>query len=98
MATESAAGDGETSAAGRLYLQRRKDARGTVKGSTRLVADTSAGMVTLRGSVVDLSVSGCAIKVHAPLQPGYEARLELSLDGERVWVPGHIVWTRTREK
>ena len=98
MATQSASGSGETSAVGRLYQQRRMHARVTVKGSTRLVADTSGGMVTLRGSVVDLSVSGCAIKVHAPLEPGYEARLELSLDGARLWVPGHIVWTRMREK
>jgi c-di-GMP-binding flagellar brake protein YcgR len=98
MATQSASGSGETSAFGRLYQQRRRHARVPVKGTTRLFADTSGGMVTLSGQVVDLSVSGCAIKVHAQLEPDYEARLELSLDGERVWVPGHIVWVRTREK
>lgn len=97
MAKGSASGTGDTNAVGRAFQQRRRHARVTVKGTTRLIADTPDGMVTLSGSVIDLSISGCAIKVHARLEPDYEARLELSLDGERVWVPGHIVWTRTRE-
>jgi hypothetical protein len=98
MAKGFASGAGETSAVGRAFRQRRQHARVPVKGTTRLIADTPDGMVTLSGSVIDLSVSGCAIKVHVRLDPGYEARLEFSLDGERVWVPGHIVWTRTREQ
>jgi c-di-GMP-binding flagellar brake protein YcgR len=81
----------------RVY-QRRRHARVTVNGSVRLVADTSAGVVTLKGSIIDLSVSGCAIRVYGRLEPRKEARLELQVGGERVWVPGQIVWSRTRER
>ena len=83
---------------GNSLLQRRRHPRVSVNGKVRLVADTPEGLVTLAGNVIDLSVSGCAIRVHAPLDTGREARLELELDGERVWVPGQIVWTRTRER
>jgi len=63
-----------------------------------MVADTSDGLVTLSGNVIDLSISGCAIRVYTRLEPEHEARLELALDGERVWVPGHIMWTRSHER
>ncbi len=79
-------------------LQRRRHPRVSVNGKVRLVADTPDGLVTLTGTVIDLSVSGCAIRVHASLDAQREARLELELDGERVWVPGQIVWTRTRDR
>jgi hypothetical protein len=78
--------------------QRRRHPRVTVNGKVRLVADTPDGLVTLTGSLIDLSVSGCAIRVHARLEPRGEARLELAVDGRQVWLPGHIVWTRTRER
>src|SRR5215471_13611588 len=78
--------------------QRRRHPRVPVAGKVRLVADTPEGLVTLTGNVIDLSVSGCAIRVHARLEPRGEARLELDVDGRRVWLPGHIVWTRTRER
>jgi len=84
-------------APGRLF-QRRRHPRVPVKGSVRLVADTSQGVVTLTGTIVDLSISGCAIRMHAPLEPKREGRLELTLDNERIWVPVHIVWTKTRER
>ena len=79
-------------------LQRRRHPRVTVNGKVRMVADTPQGLVTLAGNVIDLSVSGCAIRVYTNLEPEREARLELELGGERVWVPGQIVWTRTRER
>jgi len=85
-----------TTAAGRFLHQRRRHARVPVAGAVRLVADTSTGVVTLSGTIVDLSVSGCAIRVHAPLEPNREARLELALDRERFWVPGQLVWVKTR--
>ena len=79
-------------------LQRRRHPRVSVNGKVRLVADTPDGLVTIAGNVIDLSVSGCAIRVHTSLEPQREARLELELDGERVWLPGQIVWTRTRDR
>jgi hypothetical protein len=84
-------------ARGRMF-QRRRHSRVNVKGRVRLVADTPEGVVTLTGRLVDLSISGCAIRVYAPLTPEREARLELEVGGERVWVPGQIVWTRIRER
>lgn len=61
------------------------------------MADSADGLMTVAGNVIDLSVSGCAIRVYTKLEPKREARLELELDGKRVWVPGQIVWTRMRE-
>jgi hypothetical protein len=80
---------------GRSMAQRRRHPRVAVAGKVRLVADTSEGLVTMSGQVTDLSLGGCAIHVYTRLEAGHEARLELALDGERVWVPGHIAWTRT---
>jgi hypothetical protein len=82
----------------RALQQRRRHGRVAVAGKVRLVADTPEGLVTLTGTVIDLSVSGCAIRVHARLEPRGGARLELDVHGRRVWLPGHIVWTRTRER
>jgi hypothetical protein len=82
----------------RRMFQRRGHPRVNVKGRVRLVADTADGVVTLTGRIIDLSVSGCAIRVYAPLTPNREARLELEVGRERVWVPGQIVWIRIRER
>ena len=84
--------------AAQLMQQRRKHPRVSVNGRVRIVADTPDGIVTLTGKMVDLSVSGCAIRIYGNLEPRSEARLELEVDGERVWVPGEIVWTRTRDR
>jgi hypothetical protein len=78
--------------------QARVQPRVAVNGKVRLVADTPDGLVTLSGELVDLSVSGCAIRVYAPLEPRGEARLELTVDGRQVWVSGHVVWTRVRQR
>jgi c-di-GMP-binding flagellar brake protein YcgR len=82
---------------GTTWQQRRRHPRVSVAGKVRLVADSTAGLMTVAGNVVDLSVSGCAIRIFTKLEPKHEARLELELDGERVWVPGHVVWTRMRD-
>jgi hypothetical protein len=66
-----------------------------VAGKVRLVADTADGVVIRSGYVVDLSVSGCALRLHACLEPGHEARLEVEVDGRTVWLPGRVAWTRT---
>src|SRR4051794_10295016 len=78
--------------------QRRRHPRVSVAGKVRLVADSSQGLVILNGNVIDLSVSGCAIRVNSKLEPKCEARLELAVDRKSVWFPGRIVWTRTRDK
>src|SRR3954454_6840438 len=82
----------------RETTQGRVHPRVEVNGKVRLVADTPDGLVTLSGDLVDLSVSGCAIRVYAPLEPRGEARLELTVDGRQVWVSGHVVWTRIRQR
>lgn len=82
----------------REAAQGRVRPRVAVNGKVRLVADTPEGLVTLSGDLVDLSASGCAIRVHAPLEPRGEARLELTVDGRQVWVSGHVVWTRVRQR
>jgi c-di-GMP-binding flagellar brake protein YcgR len=97
MAEQAIVANSGVTATGRAVSQRRRHPRVNVKGGVRLVADTSHGIVTVSGRVVDLSVSGCAMRVFTRLEPEREARLELTVDGERVWVPGHIVWIRVRE-
>jgi c-di-GMP-binding flagellar brake protein YcgR len=97
MVEQAGVARSDVTATGRAILQRRRHPRVNVKGGVRMVADTSDGIVTLTGKIIDLSISGCAIRVYAPLETQREARLELTLDGERVWVPGQIVWTRLRE-
>ncbi len=82
----------------RVFLQRRRHARVSVAGKVRLLADTEKGLITLGGTVVDLSVSGCAIRVHTVLDVGREARLELEVDGKAVWLPGRIMWKRAVDK
>ncbi len=79
------------------WQQRRRHPRVSVAGKVRLVADSSEGLMTVSGNVIDLSVSGCAIRIFTKLEPKHETRLELELDGERFWVPGHVVWTRMRD-
>jgi c-di-GMP-binding flagellar brake protein YcgR len=78
--------------------QRRGHLRVSVAGKVRLIADSSDGLVTLSGNVIDLSVSGCAIRVHSKLERDCQTRLELSVDRKSVWFPGHIVWTRQSDK
>jgi c-di-GMP-binding flagellar brake protein YcgR len=97
MAEQARDGTGAVTV-GRAFQQRRRHPRVAVAGRVRLVADTSQGLVTLSGNVIDLSVSGCAIRVYTRLEAQHEARLELALDGERVWVPGQIMWTRTHDR
>lgn len=82
----------------RPVAQRRRHPRVRVAGQVRLVADSVNGLVTVTGTVIDLSVSGCAIRVHTPLEKNREARIELAVDGERIWVPGEVVWTRIKER
>jgi hypothetical protein len=36
--------------------------------------------------------------VHARLESGREARLEVDVDGRTVWLPGRIAWTRTSDR
>jgi c-di-GMP-binding flagellar brake protein YcgR len=79
-------------------MQQRRHPRVSVNGKLRMVADTPDGLVTLTGTLVDLSVGGCAVRVFTSLDTQREARLELELNRERIWVPGQIVWTRMSER
>ncbi len=97
MAEQARDGSGVTTV-GRAFQQRRRHPRVAVAGKVRVVADTSHGLVTMSGTPVDLSVSGCSIRVYTRLDPNFEARVELAVDGETVWVPGHIVWVRTNDR
>lgn len=97
MAEKARVADKGVTATGRAVFQRRRHPRVNVKGGVRLVADTSDGIVTVTGRLLDLSISGCAMRVFTQLESEREARLELTVDGERVWVPGHIVWMKIRE-
>jgi c-di-GMP-binding flagellar brake protein YcgR len=98
MAEQASGRTAVVTTVGRGVRQRRRHPRVAVAGKIRMVADTSQGLVTLSGTVTDLSISGCALIVYTRLEPHHEARIELALDGERLWVPGEIRWTRKREQ
>jgi hypothetical protein len=77
---------------------RRRHPRVSVAGNVLVVSDMPEGIVTVTGTLVDASVSGCAIRVYARLDAHREVRIRLDRQGEQVWVPGRIIWTRTRER
>jgi c-di-GMP-binding flagellar brake protein YcgR len=78
--------------------QRRRHPRVSVCARLRLVAqDDNMRVAHLRGHILDLSAGGCAARVHAHLEPGLALRLELEIDGESMWIPGRVMWSRTRD-
>jgi c-di-GMP-binding flagellar brake protein YcgR len=76
--------------------QRRRHPRVSLCTRFRLIAGENTHIARLNGHVLDLSAGGCAARVHAHLEPGIAVRVELEIDGDPVWLPGRIMWTKTR--
>jgi c-di-GMP-binding flagellar brake protein YcgR len=63
----------------------------------RLVAqDDDMRIAQLRGHILDLSAGGCAARVHARLDVGMALRLELEIGEETMWIPGRVMWSKTK--
>jgi hypothetical protein len=69
---------------------RRKHERITLGGSVRLMVDTSDGLRTACGQIIDLSTGGCAIRVHRII----EAELAGRVAGKEIWLPVITRWIR----
>jgi PilZ domain len=56
-------------------------------GSVRLMIDTSGGLRTACGQIVDLSAGGCAIRVHRSIDCDLAGRVRIEIAGNATWLP-----------
>ena len=73
---------------------RRRHERIRLGGSVRLMLDTSDGLRTACGQIVDLSVGGCAIRVHRIIDTDLAGRVQVDVAGNSMWLPVITRWVR----
>ena len=73
---------------------RRRHERIRLGGSVRLMLDTSDGLRTACGQIVDLSVGGCAIRVHRIIETDLAGRVQVDVAGKSMWLPVITRWVR----
>src|SRR5258708_37589605 len=74
----------------------RRDERAPVTGTLRLMVNSGAGYVLASGKIVDLSPSGCAVRVgHRELAADLKGWIELVIAGQRLSLPVVTRWVRT---
>ena len=81
---------------GRSSGQRRAHVRIPLCTPRRLTAEEDGRITQLTGHVLDLSISGCAARVYAVLEPGMSVRLAFEIDGEPMLIRGQIVWSKAK--
>jgi PilZ domain len=54
--------------------------------------DTSDGLRTACGQIVDLSVGGCAIRVHRIIEADLAGRVQVEVAGKSMWLPVITRW------
>ena len=74
---------------------RRQEERIRLGGSIRLLVDTTGGLVTTTGQIIDLSARGCAIRVHRMVDPELVGRVQLEVAGRSMWLPVTTRWARS---
>jgi hypothetical protein len=73
---------------------RRKYERIRVYGGVRLMADTSDGLRTVAGHLVDLSEGGCAIFSQTRIEERVAGRVQVEVGGLQLWLPVVTCWVR----
>jgi len=74
-------------------IDRRRQERIPIKGTLRLLVKSSSGFLVGRGEIVDLSASGCAMRVdNRALEAGLSGRLEVSIEGVSLSLPIVTRW------
>ena len=66
---------------------RRQHERMRLAESVRLILDTSGGLRTAWGEIIDLSEGGCAIRVHRNIACDLAGRVRIEVDGHATWLP-----------
>src|SRR5436853_6711078 len=79
-------------------LNRRRHVRVPFTASARLMLDTPGGLVTLSGSLLDISMSGCALHLNARVDAQLAGRVRLSIEGREVWFPITTRWVRSESR
>jgi hypothetical protein len=74
---------------------RRRHVRVPFTGRVRLMLETPSGLAALSGYIIDISVSGCALRLYAPVQAHVAGRVQLSIRGADVWFPIVTRWARS---
>jgi len=75
-------------------LRRRQYERVPFNGQVRLMLETHAGLVTLAGNIIDISLGGCAVRVYQPVQAHCAGRVQLELGKQGIWLPIVTRWAR----
>jgi hypothetical protein len=73
---------------------RRQHERIRLGGSVRLMVDTPDGLRTATGQIVDLSVGGCAIRLHRCVDAALAGRVHVEVAGKAMWLPVITRWVR----
>ena len=76
-------------------LRRRRHERVPIAGEVRLLIDSSSGLLTVGGRIVDISEGGCALQLYTRLDDGATGRVEVMIGATTVWLPIVIRWTRS---
>jgi hypothetical protein len=75
-------------------VNRRRHARAAVASKARLLIETPQGLATLSGYVLDISVSGCALRLQVRVDAHLAGRVQLPINGQDVWLPIVARWAR----
>src|SRR5438128_570904 len=72
--------------------QRRRHERVGFVSDVVVLLDNRHGLITTRGHILDLSLSGCRLHVHREPHPGDAGRVELTVVRTRAWLPIVVRW------
>jgi hypothetical protein len=62
----------------------------------RLTTEENGRTTQLNGHVLDVSITGCAARVHAVFEPEMIVRLAFQIDEEPMLIRGRIMWSKAR--
>jgi hypothetical protein len=72
----------------------RKYERIRVVGAVRMMVDTSDGLRTIAGHLIDLSEGGCAIRSEIRIAERLSGRVQVEVGGVQLWLPIVTCWAR----
>jgi PilZ domain-containing protein len=75
-------------------VEQRLHERIRIGGSVRLLIDTATGPAIRVGQIVDLSESGCGVRVYKPVEAGACGQIEIDVGGRTLTMPVVVRWAR----
>ena len=70
--------------------ERRRQVRLRIGGSARLTLDSATRPVTRMGQTIDLSRTGCAIRVYKPVEEDRVVEVEFEVAGRKLCLPATV--------